>query len=440
MIPAFLAVPPAPGCAGLHTGGPNPARSSRALVRLLVAFVLAALVWAALAHVDTLVRAAGRIVPAHGLQRVAHMEGGTVAAVLVAPGDAVIAGQPLLRLEPVEADAIAARDAAARAALAARAARLAAEVGRASAPVAPDGPDPAAARAEASAFEAHAAEQQSARAAADAHVREAARAETAARADAAVRRAAVDAALREAAMLAPLAAKGIEPEANAARARDALAEARAGEQSAAATVERAAAARAAAMFDRAALERRFRAAAADAYAQTSADLAAASRAAPAFAERVRRMTVRAPAAGIVQRVLVPGAGAVARPGEPLVELVGAADPLLVEARVAAKDIATVRIGQPARIRIAAYESAVFGTCPARVTRIAPDAEEDAATHARFYTVRLALLAPLRDADGRRMRLRAGMDAEVALIGPPRTVLSYVLTPFARLRETALTER
>jgi len=58
----------------------------------------------------------------------------------------------------------------------------------------------------------------------------------------------------------------------------------------------------------------------------------------------------------------------------------------------------------------------------------------------LFPVRVAITAPgLRTSTGRRLDISAGMVAQVDLEGERRSVLRYLLTPVARLRERAFRE-
>ena len=58
-------------------------------------------IWACLAPVDRIVRAEGRIIAAARSQIVQHLEGGIVSDILVREGQAVKAGEVLMRLSDV---------------------------------------------------------------------------------------------------------------------------------------------------------------------------------------------------------------------------------------------------------------------------------------------------------------------------------------------------
>ena len=68
-------------------------------------------------------------------------------------------------------------------------------------------------------------------------------------------------------------------------------------------------------------------------------------------ERQSRRTLLAPAAGTVQELTVHTVGAVVREGDPLLKIVPADAELMVEARVANKDVGYVRPGQPVQVKI-----------------------------------------------------------------------------------------
>ncbi len=67
-----------------------------------------------------------------------------------------------------------------------------------------------------------------------------------------------------------------------------------------------------------------------------------------------------------------------------------------------KDIGTVRIGQPAKVDISAYDPAVYGSLNGRVMAISPDAVADERTGQTFYIVQVRT-----DSDRTGYRAQAG---------------------------------
>ena len=96
------------------------------------------------------------------------------------------------------------------------------------------------------------------------------------------------------------------------------------------------------------------------------ELASLSEASRSNEDKVNRTTVRAPATGIVKTVHVTTAGQVVQPGFSLAEIVPMNDSLLIEAQIRPQDIAFVRPGQEALVKITAYDFSIYGGLKARV--------------------------------------------------------------------------
>jgi len=418
----------------------EPAHLARAMLWSVAALTLALLVWAGLARVDEVAVAPGKVVPARQLQIVSNLEGGVVAAILVRPGARVAAGQPLVRLDRSQFGADYGRTSQSWQALAARAARLEAEVaGRT--PLFPAGLAPAVVATETALFSARRSEVAAASALEAAKLTQAERALGETQAEAAVRGQAVTLAAQEAAMVAPLVDKGIEPRIALVRAESALTQARGIAGAAGLSIARARAAVAEARAGLRGVVDRSRAEASTQLAQARAELAAQQAALPAAADRLSRTIVRAPVAGTVNRVLVATVGGSVRPGEPLVEIVPAGDALVVEAKLRPADIGFVHVGQRATVKLTAYDYSVYGSVTGTVEAVAADATPDERSGEPHFAVRVRTdAAALKGQDGRPLPIGAGMVAEVDLLGHKRSVLSYLLTPVSKLSDNAFRER
>ena len=90
------------------------------------------------------------------------------------------------------------------------------------------------------------------------------------------------------------------------------------------------------------------------------------------ADKVNRTTVRAPVSGIVKTVHVTTTGQVVQPGSNLIEIVPLNDSLLIEAQIRPQDIAFVRPGQDAIVKVTAYDFSIYGGLKARVEQIGAD--------------------------------------------------------------------
>jgi membrane fusion protein, adhesin transport system len=122
------------------------------------------------------------------------------------------------------------------------------------------------------------------------------------------------------------------------------------------------------------------------------------------------------------------------------ELVPSEDGLLVEAMVNPKDIGSVRIGQQAKVSLTAYDSAIYGSLKGKVVSISPDAVVNEKTGESHYIVEVRTTeTALTTKSGRKLPIGIGMISDIALLGDKRSVLSYLLTPFTRLRDEAFRE-
>lgn len=140
-----------------------------------------------------------------------------------------------------------------------------------------------------------------------------------------------------------------------------------------------------------------------------------------------RSLIRAPYAGVVDKLAFATIGDVVRPAETLMEIVPDQDRLLVEAAISPGDIDQVRAGQPARIRFTAFNSTASPEIAGAVAVVAPERTTDPETKSSFYAVRVAI-APSSLARWPELKLKPGMPAEVFIETGSRSMLSYLTKP------------
>ena len=403
-----------------------------------MAFFIAAIAWATFTRLDRTVHGVGRVVPTARLQVVSNLEGGFVDAILVKAGDRVKAGQPLIRLDRTATGAELGSGEEAVHALTAKVARLEGEIAGHAPRFSTDAAE--AVDIERSLYSSRQSDLTSLLAAGEARTAQARRAVAEAEATLVSRNAARDAARSEADLLRPLVQRGIEPRLSLIQAENQLAVSAADANAAAAALARARAGVTEARATLAQTRQDWRARAADEMATARAELASRRRQLPALSDKMRRTEIRAPLAGRVNRVLIGTVGGSVRPGDPLVEIVPDDGALTVEVQVRPEDIAFVAVGQPARVKISAYDYAIYGAIDGKVVNISPDAVANEKTGEVHYEVRVQTRGQLTDATGKPLPIGPGMMSDVSLIGDKRSVLSYILTPITRLRESAFHER
>lgn len=421
----------------------KPRAASSMLLWIIVAFVVAFFIWAAFTELDRTVRGQGRVVPSSQLQVVSNLEGGVVQDILVRAGQVVRQGDELIRLDRTATGAEFGSGSATLSALEIKIARLTAEI-EGGTPRFPAATDPATAdqiRIEQALHTARLADLSAVTSAGQARMGQAERAIAEAQSTYQSRAAAWRQRRDELAMIRPLVERGIEPRLALTQAEAQANIAQSDMQAAQETIGRAQQGLAEARSALNQQRQEWRAQAGNELATAQAEYAARRRALPALADRAERTVLRAPLAGRINRVLITTRGGTIRPGEPVVEIVPSNETLVIEAQIHPSDIAFVRIGQPAHVAITAYDRSVYGVLDGTVTTISPDATLNERTGESYYTVKVRTnVNYLRDVNGRQMPIGVGMTAEVDLLGEKRTILQYILSPIARLGETALREQ
>jgi HlyD family type I secretion membrane fusion protein len=151
---------------------------------------------------------------------------------------------------------------------------------------------------------------------------------------------------------------------------------------------------------------------------------------------LRNMVVRAPVDGIVQELVVTTPGRSVGSNQPLMKLVPTGGGLVIEARVDNQDVGYVRVGQPARIKVRAFDFLRFGTLEGRVERVAADATVDPDSGSRPYRIIVRTDQADLGHGENRLPVVAGMVVDVDLRVGERTILSYLTDRILRLREDA----
>ncbi|SQI40714.1 Type I secretion system membrane fusion protein PrsE [Leminorella richardii] len=158
-------------------------------------------------------------------------------------------------------------------------------------------------------------------------------------------------------------------------------------------------------------------------------------------DQLNRATLISPVRGIVKDVQITTVGGVLAPGGKLMEIVPLEDRLLVDTRINPKDIAYIRSGLPAKVKITAYDSSIYGDLEGTVEVISPDTLQDEVRRDQYYYrvyVRTQS-AQLHNKAGKTFPILPGMVASVEIKTGQKTVLDYLIKPLNKVKE-ALRER
>ncbi len=157
-------------------------------------------------------------------------------------------------------------------------------------------------------------------------------------------------------------------------------------------------------------------------------------------DRVARTDIRSPVDGVVNTLAINTIGSFVQPGTVIAEVVPTSDELLVEARIAPKDIAFIRQGQPALVKITAYDFSIYGGLDADVSTVTADSVVDQQTGEAFFQVIVKTDKSYVENNGKRYEITPGLISSVDIITGRKTILHYLLKPINKARQEALTER
>lgn len=362
---------------------------------LMCLFLVVTVAWAAIARVDVVTKAQGRVVPDGREQVIASLEGGILREITVREGAEVAAGQILAQLDPTRVAAMQSEGQARRLALMGTQARLQSEVNNQPlvfASVLNSQPDII--RGETEAYQAG---QQMLQDSLDASQQS------------------LDLLQRELGIGQELAANGMMPKIQVMRLQRQFSE-----------------------LEQQRQERinQFRQAASTELVRVRNELALLEGQLVIRDDVLRRTILRSPVRGLVKRIHVGTLGGVITAGMPIMEIVPLGGKVLIEARIKPADIGFVREGQQATIKLSAYNFNTYGGLTGTVQYISPDAlgNTEQGGDDTHYRARISADLSNLKSRGEPLPVRPGMTGSVEITTNDRSVLSYLLRPVLRGRE------
>ena len=382
----------------------EPTHAAAWAIYLMLAALVAALAWAALARVDMITRSDSRVVPVGREQVIASLEGGILRELKVREGEAVTAGQPLALLDPTRVEAQQNEGRLKRLAMLATVVRLRAEAsGRPL--VFPETLSvvPQVTQSETDSYNARKRALNDAVASGQSNQR---------------------LLEREMAMAADMAAKGLLSEVEVMRLRRQVNDLNL------ATQERI---------------NRFRQDASAELVRVQTELAMLGEQQVVRDDILKRTVLTSPVRGLVKNIRMNTLGGVVSAGAPVMEIVPVDDQLLVELRISPSDIGFIKVGQPVEIKLSAYDYTVYGSLHGQVDTVSPDALGDpnnpspAGGNATWYRALVRADAATLKAGGKPLTVLPGMTGTAEIRTGRRSVLSFLLRPMMKATE-AFTER
>ncbi len=161
-----------------------------------------------------------------------------------------------------------------------------------------------------------------------------------------------------------------------------------------------------------------------------------------------RTVIRAPMDGVVKNVQVTTIGGVVQAGMPILEIVPTQDQMLVEAYVKPAEVAFLKLGQTAIVKLTAYDYNRFGGLTGVLEHISPDTLRDEKQkrpgvplelEEGYYRLLVRVTEVPQERHGVRIESLPGMTAMVEIKTGQKSVLEYIFRPLQSVTQ-ALRER
>ncbi len=184
---------------------------------------------------------------------------------------------------------------------------------------------------------------------------------------------------------------------------------------------------------------KFRRAARDELGKTELSIARTRELLSEADKQVRRTEIRSPIDGTVKNLRYHTIGGVVRPSEPIMEIVPVSETLVIEAKLNPIDRGYVRTGQQALAKISTYDFVRYGGLDGTVVHIGADSSigEDGVP---YYKVIMETDRSHLGARAGELPILPGMQATVDIQTGSRSVLDFILKPLLRLKSEAFRER
>ena len=374
----------------------EPAPAALWAVYLLLLMLAVALAWSALAKVDIVTKANGRVVPDGREQVIASLEGGILRELLVREGQQVKAGQVLATLDPTRFEAQQAEGQAKRLALRASVARLLAEASGKPLEFPADLKKiKGIVEGETESFQAR---QRGLNEAVESTRRSVALLQ------------------RELTVADSMASKGLMSDVEVMRVRRQVND-----------------------LNLQAQERtnRFRQEASAELVRVRTELALLEEQMVVRDDALKRTTLVSPIRGVVKQIKTNTLGGVVPAGGTVMDLLPLGPRVLVEARVKPADIGFVKVGQEVLVKLSSYEYTVYGGLKGTVQSISPDALGDPERQTPDGTYYRAIVQAERSTliHGRKsLEVLPGMTGSVEIRTGQRSVLAFLVRPMMKSQE------
>ena len=153
----------------------------------------------------------------------------------------------------------------------------------------------------------------------------------------------------------------------------------------------------------------------------------------------QRTQIKSPIRGVVKNIRASTLGSSVPPSSPILEIVPLGQELLFEARLPPSEVAFITPGLPATIKLSAYDPTVYGTLKGTVEMVSPDTFRDdprtqSTPEGAYYRMVVRSPSSALHARGRDWPVMPGMTAVVEVRTGEKTILQYLIKPLFKAKD------
>ncbi len=177
--------------------------------------------------------------------------------------------------------------------------------------------------------------------------------------------------------------------------------------------------------------------------KTEEDLASIEQILNQRREQFAQVNLYSPVSGVVKNVRFTTLGGVVKPTEEVMQIVPIEDDLVVEVKVKPADIAFLKPGLDANVKIDAYDFTIYGSLLGKLSYISADTLTEDLKQGEQAYYRVQVKTQGKKFSGRpeeQIEIQPGMTATVEIKTGSNTVLRYILKPVIKTLSESLGER
>jgi len=156
-------------------------------------------------------------------------------------------------------------------------------------------------------------------------------------------------------------------------------------------------------------------------------------------DRVNRLAINAPVAGVVHGLQVNTPGAVVEPAQVLMTIVPLDEQVVVETEIEPRDIGHIVVGQEATVTVSGFDSRRYGNVKGTLVNISPTTFTDERGRS-YFKGRIRLAQDYIETKDAHHKVVPGMIVQADIITGSQSLLRYLTTPVYVALVQAFTER